>query len=130
MSVTAKCTSCGATTNAAVDVARAAGWRIWDGQSVTGKDIQARVCPVCAGGRDGEEPPKAEAWRVGCRTCDWEFEDEYNEGPLTEKDARSMASDHECEPDTWVKPPETLDERVAAEARMARARVARMLVTP
>lgn len=59
------------------------------------------------------DPPEPPPWGVHCNTCDWEWEDEYDEGSLTFEEARRMASDHECEPrveiaapgsDTWRHP--------------------------
>lgn len=29
--------------------ARAKGWRIYDGRSLTGKDISSHICPTCGG---------------------------------------------------------------------------------
>ena len=82
-------------------VLRVAGWRIYEGKSQTGKDISDTVCPWCAGTTDKPAP----GWSVGCHTCDWEWEDEFGEGPLDEKAAQRMADDHECEAWTWTKPP-------------------------
>lgn len=128
MSEPIRCTNCPAHTRSSLDVARALGWRVWDGESVTGKSLTVRICPQCAGGHAGDEkPPPAGSWRVGCDTCDWEWEDEYDEGPLTEKDARRLADDHECEPSTWVKPPMTPEE-LAREVRLFE-RSRRALVT-
>ncbi|MEV0726046.1 hypothetical protein AB0I37_25110 [Micromonospora purpureochromogenes] len=44
-------------------------------------------------------------WSVRCTTCDWQWEDEYNEGPLDVEAARDMARDHECEPNVEMLPP-------------------------
>lgn len=114
--------ACGASSMSSLDAARLSGWRIWDGESQTGKPMQVRICPGCAG---DENAPAEPSWRVGCRSCDWEYYDEDDsDGPLAEKDARQMARDHECEPDVWVKPPLT-EREVSEEAAMfARVRAA------
>ena len=93
---------CGRSTGmTSTNVLRAQGWRLYDGKSQTGKDISDTICPWCAGTTDKPAP----GWRVGCHTCDWEWEDEYEYGPLDEKAANRMAMDHECEPETWTKAP-------------------------
>lgn len=99
-----QCKHCPTKTHSTEDVARHIGWRIWRGTTIGGKDAEDVVCPVCAG---NAEPPEKEApgWRVRCNTCDWEREDEYDEGPLTPKEAKYMARDHECEPQVEIAPP-------------------------
>lgn len=47
---------------------------------------------------DGPEPP---SYNVRCQTCDWEYFDEYDEGPLSCEQAQRIADDHECEP--WIE---------------------------
>ena len=86
-----------------MSVLRAGGWRIYDGPSLTGKELHITVCPWCAGTTDKPMP----GWRVGCNTCDWEYDpDEECDEPITsEKDADQIARDHECEKWTWTKPP-------------------------
>lgn len=102
MSRTPRTCRCGRSTGmTSISVLRASGWRLYDGKSLTGKDISDTICPWCAGTTDKPAP----GWRVGCYTCDWEWEDEYEEGPLDEKTANRMAMDHECEPETWTKAP-------------------------
>jgi hypothetical protein len=96
-----RCKHCVASTSSSLDVARVAGWRFFTGKSQTGKDLDDTVCPSCAGFPKTPET----GWRVGCHTCDWVWQDEYNEGPLAPKEAKGMANDHECEPDVWIAPP-------------------------
>jgi hypothetical protein len=97
-----ECQNCTRSTLANEINARASGWRIWQGKTQSGTDAVVRICPVCT----GDVAAAAEqSWQVGCHTCDWEWEDEYGEGPLTKKQANEMADDHECERETWVKPP-------------------------
>lgn len=88
--------------------ARAQGWRWYDGPTLGGGHLSDVVCPVCAG---TATPEVASAeWRVGCNTCEWEFEpfdDSDDEKLLTGKAANSVADDHECEPDVWIRPPGT-----------------------
>lgn len=61
-------------------------------------------CPdgYCDG--DGPEPP---SYGVRCQTCDWEWFDEDEEGPLSFKDARRAADGHECEPEIQIMSPVT-----------------------
>lgn len=95
------CKHCGREGKSSESVLRVQGWRLFNGESQTGKPLNDVVCPTCAGTATEPLP----GWRVGCHTCFWEWEDEYDEGPLSKKDAQSIADDHECEPDTWVAPP-------------------------
>lgn len=83
-----------------VEVLRAGGWRLFEGVSQTGKPLSDVVCPWCAG--TVETPPPG--WKVRCRTCDWEYEDEDDE-PLDAKPAKQVARDHECEPWVEISPP-------------------------
>lgn len=102
----ARTCKCGKSTGrTSLDVLRVKGWRIFDGLSQTGKPLSETVCPWCAG--TATEP--APTWRVGCNTCYWEWEDDYDEGPLSQKEAKRIADDHECEPDTWVREPKADD---------------------
>lgn len=61
-----------------------------------------RCSEWCVG--DGPEPP---SYGVHCHTCDWEWEDEYDEGPLTREQARQMAGNHECQPEVLIQSPVT-----------------------
>lgn len=97
-----QCKHCSRSTPMNETNARVNGWRIWRGETQGGKPAEDVVCPWCAG--TNEQPPPN--WRVGCNTCDWEYEDEDGDDePLDETSARYLADHHECEPDTWVKPP-------------------------
>lgn len=70
--------------------------------AIKATDLLDRVGPVTCGDGycegDGPAPP---SYGVRCLTCDWEWEDEYDEGPLTLEQAREQASDHECE--KWME---------------------------
>ena len=55
---------------------------------------------------DGDGPPPP-TYGVCCDTCGWEWEDEYDEGPLTLEDAKRQARGHECEPYTRIMSPVT-----------------------
>lgn len=117
------CGNCSNKTASSLDAARMAGWRIWEGKSVTGKDLKVRICPTCAG---VEQPEEERSWRVGCHTCYWEYEEEWDDpdgDPLSEKDAREVARDHVCEPDTWIKPPLTPEELAKLDALRSGRRV-------
>lgn len=87
------------------EAARFLGWRFFDGLSMTGKPLSDVVCPTCAGTAEPVaetgEPP---GWRVRCNTCHWEYEDEYGDGPLSPKEARDMARDHQCEAEVEIAP--------------------------
>ena len=102
-----------ATNGSTMAVLRVRGWRIFQGESQTGKLLSSFVCPWCAGTTD--RPDEDTGWTVGCHTCFWEWEDWYDEGPLTEKDARRIGDDHECEPDVYVNPPKRPEEPAPAE---------------
>lgn len=101
-----QCKHCSASTRSSVDVARMAGWRMFDGTTQGGKPLNDVVCPSCAGtAPDSEAANAGPSWRVRCSTCDWMYEDEYDEGPLDAKAARSLAYDHQCEPYVQIAPP-------------------------
>jgi hypothetical protein len=84
----------------------------------------------CRGRACGQED--APTWRVRCNTCDWEWDDEYDEGPLNAKEAKRMARDHECEPDieiqapdsdnVWVRPDRVSDDGTLHEVPWRRIR--------
>jgi hypothetical protein len=99
MAAKIRCKHCPRSTYSSLDVARISGWRLFTGVSLTGKQLDDVVCPACA----GTEPPKDEqpSWSVRCRTCDWVYEDDFDEGPLSAREARQLALDHHCEP--WVE---------------------------
>jgi hypothetical protein len=72
-------------------------------------DLLEKTLPIspciygyCTG--DGPEPP---TYSVRCNTCNWEWEDEHEEGPLSRKEAENQAADHECDPDIEIKSPVT-----------------------
>jgi hypothetical protein len=101
-----RCKHCPSTTASSPDAARMLGWRMFKGVSQTGKPLDDVVCPGCAGTTPiTEDKPASPSWRVRCNTCYWEWEDEFDEGPLSPKDAKSMAHDHECEPEVEIAPP-------------------------
>lgn len=112
------CKHCSRSTPMSERNARHSGWRVWRGVTLGGQEKEDIVCPACVG--DVPEGEKPVGWSVGCLTCDWEWEDEYDEGPLTEADAKSMASDHECEPETYTISP---DEVLARRRRDAELRL-------
>lgn len=90
------CKHCPASTGSSADVARAAGWRMFKGESITGKPIDDVVCPACAG---TAEPPPRE-WQVRCTTCDWDSDD--GEEPIRSgREAMDVARYHECE--SWIE---------------------------
>lgn len=60
--------------------------------------------PLCFK-RCNPSTPAEPSWSVRCTTCDWEWEDEFGEGPLDAKAAKEMARDHECEPEVELCPP-------------------------
>lgn len=88
---------------------RAAGWRIYDGPSLTGKELHISVCPWCAGTTDAVDPETH--WRVGCSSCGWVYDpdDDDNVGdrtePLSKAEAQQLAADHWCQPSTWIDHP-------------------------
>jgi hypothetical protein len=111
------CRHCGRTAGQTSEqILRVQGWRIYSGTSLTGKEISDTVCPWCAGTATTPAP----GWRVGCHTCDWEFDEkEDGEGPLTsQKEADQLARDHECEKWTWTKPPPVAAPQAVATASL------------
>jgi hypothetical protein len=91
------------------DMLRAAGWRIYDGPSLTGKELHLLVCPWCAGTTDAVDPETH--WRVGCSSCEWVYDPAEDEEridrnePLTKAEAQKLAEDHWCQPSTWIDHP-------------------------
>lgn len=97
------CKHCGASTLSSDDVARLHGWRWYRGESITGKQIEDVICPVCAGLAEPELPP---AWSVGCRTCDWQYEPDTDDDEIRDgRRAVDVAHDHDCEPEVWIVMP-------------------------
>lgn len=106
---------CGKHVQVAADLAAASvvDWTEADSKAmanaVKATDLLDLLRPVapCPGGYcegDGPEPP---SYEVRCNTCDWEWFDEYDEGPLSREDAARMADDHECDPEVEIKSPIT-----------------------
>ena len=98
-----RCKHCSRSTASSAAIARHLGWRMFSGFSLTGKPLNDVVCPWCAG-----TVPESDAeptWRVRCRTCDWEYDDEDGDGPLDAKAAKQLARDHHCEPWIEIGPP-------------------------
>jgi hypothetical protein len=58
-------------------------------------------------GRCNPSTPPQPSWRVYCRTCHWEWEDEFGEGPLDAETAKKMARDHDCQPEVQIGPPDS-----------------------
>lgn len=103
-----ECKHCDARTNSSPAVARAAGWRMFDGVSQTGKPLSDVVCPSCAGEVDANQLIRAKSWDVMCDLCDWTYSEVDNddfEPLLSEKEAKQVARDHECTPLLRLKPP-------------------------
>jgi hypothetical protein len=96
------CKHCPRTTQVQDAVARAQGWRWYDGPTLGGGHLSDVVCPYCAG--TATEPDPAEEWHVGCRTCDWDSAED-GDRIINGKDAVSAARFHECEPEVWIRPP-------------------------
>jgi hypothetical protein len=88
---------------------RAAGWRLYDGPSMTGKELHIAVCPWCAGTTDAVDPETH--WRVGCSSCEWVYDpdDDDHVGdrtePMGKAEAQRLAEDHFCSPQVWVESP-------------------------
>jgi hypothetical protein len=91
------------------DCARAVGWRVWSGLTLGGIEKRVVFCPRCAGANseDVAEEVEAPKWDARCNTCDFAAseEDEYDDEPFTEADAKRWRSDHECEPDVEIVAP-------------------------
>lgn len=77
--------------------ARAAGWRVWEGQTIGGRHERRVICWACFGPSVAEP---AESWDAECRTCgaraSHEFEDD--DLPLSKQDAEEWRLDHQCDP--------------------------------
>lgn len=91
------------------DYLRAAGWRLYDGPSLTGKVLHIAVCPWCAGTTDAVDPDLH--WRVGCSSCGWEYDPDDDDlvgdrtEPMGKAEAQRQAEDHRCPPNVWVQHP-------------------------
>lgn len=91
------------------DAARAMGWIVWSGTTMTGRPSRQVFCPPCSG--RGPEPDDAETagelnWDAYCRTCETHASEEYGyETPFTEVDAKNWRADHRCEPDVEIVDP-------------------------
>lgn len=98
------CTKCYLRRRSSTDAARVAGWRIWTGTTIGGKQDSQVLCPMCAGSTN-------EPLSVRCNLCDADT-DEYAPGEtLTADDIKQWARDHECEPTfTVVAGTKTLGE--------------------
>jgi len=80
--------------------ARFMGYRL-----TSSADDATVICPVCSGAVPERDIPKP-SWRVRCETCDWEWADEYDEGPLDARTAKDVARGHQFDPDVSIAPPD------------------------
>lgn len=96
-----RCSNCGTTNGSSREVAEfGLGWRFWSGQTVGGKEQEVSLCPTCSGCTP--EPEAGDpGWSARCRTCDWDWLDDFDDTRLSEAEARELARDHRCEP--WTE---------------------------
>jgi hypothetical protein len=91
------------------EMARAVGWRIWDGETLGGKEVSVRLCPVCAGTATPDQEVELLSYAAGCHTCGADMADESREKPghvFTQEEAEEWRDYHRCEADTYItKPP-------------------------
>lgn len=97
-----RCTNCPSTTGSSPDVAEfVQGWRIWEGTTVGGQHKREVLCPACSGCAPQREDG-GPGWSARCHTCEWDWREEcYEDGPLTEQEAKELASEPVCEP--WTE---------------------------
>lgn len=89
-----ECQSCRYRKSMTTNRARAAGWRVYDGPSLTGGALTVVLCDDCVAGRVPE-------FRAECLTCGADSNDDGT-GPLSERDAKAWKFDHECEPEVDI----------------------------
>jgi len=99
-----KCRHCPAVLRAGEEEARVRGWRIWRGTTIGGEEREDVVCAGCAGNASPEDEQEGPGWRVYCRTCHWEYDEDEDE-TLTPKEAKQVAYDHHCDPEVEIAPP-------------------------
>lgn len=104
-----RCQHCTHVTALAEAGARSVGWRMFQGKSITGKDLWDVLCPVCSGrGTD----PGLRTWDVRCLRCNWWFTDTWSlasEPVLTAAEALDIVLNHspeECVTDHGYAPEE------------------------
>ena len=100
------CHHCARSTISTPDVARASGWRMFQGLSQTGKELDDVVCPSCS----GHEVPiqQVPSWVVECH-CEWSSHEDWQPGDtplLTAYEAMKFSRDHKCEPEFKFISPE------------------------
>lgn len=87
------CQSCGHARESTALSARASGWRVYNGESVTGKDLSVVLCDACA---TGQIP----VYVAACLTCGASSDEgaKPEDPPFTKADAEAWESEHDCEP--------------------------------
>jgi hypothetical protein len=103
--VVLNCQACGAIDRQSIAAARGLGWRIWDGQTMGGKDQSVRLCPRCMA---GEKPAiVGGGWDATCDTCDalMSEDEDQDTDEITEDDAESWCSNHICDSEGRTVPP-------------------------
>jgi len=75
-----RCYHCHRVTFLSEPGARHIGWRIYQGETVTGRPVDDVACPRCSGrGKDGETW-NVYTWDVECLGCGWRFTDTWVNG--------------------------------------------------
>ena len=78
--------------------ARALGWMVWEGRTLTGKESRVSFCPVHAGRTEEAAEAQETGYDAECFTCNERASEEPDfEG--TEAAAEGWMEEHACEPD-------------------------------
>lgn len=86
--------------------ARVAGWAVWSGKTMGGRDETRVFCPRCYGRTPMPERP---GWDAVCDTCDVHASEDWSDDvPLSEEDVEAWRSEHRCESSVRVIDPETV----------------------
>jgi hypothetical protein len=97
--------------------ARALGWRVYDGPTLSGAESSVRICKPCMDVAHGLAKPVVDDWTAECATCDAsmaeEWADERTDDGWAKKDAEEWKRGHECEPDVSISKPKSEKERAS-----------------
>ena len=84
--------------------ARALGWMVWEGTTLSGSPSAVRFCPTHAGRTEQDAEAQEVGFDAHCHTCGEDASDD-SDFAGTREDAEGWMEDHVCESDVVLREP-------------------------